>query len=135
MAQDKSSAKPRVFLSYSHDDEAHLSWVRNLAETLELGAVHVTFDQWNLQLGMDLTHFMEDGRLDWERLDAKRACRIRHVLDLGGLSSGEDRWPTIQQGMIDAMARLAKALKPQLPGAGSNMALQPAALLDSERRG
>jgi len=37
--------------------------------------------------------------------------------------------------MIDAMARLAKALKPHLPGAGSNMALQPAALTDGERRG
>ena len=68
-------------------------------------------------------------KLDWERLDERRACRVRHVLNLGGLSNGEDRWPTIQEGMIDAMARLAKALKPHLSGAGSITALQPTALV------
>lgn len=66
-------------------------------------------------------------KLDWERLDEKRACRIRKILELGGLSSGEDKWPAIQEAMIDAMARLAKALKPNRPGAGSNIALEPSA--------
>jgi hypothetical protein len=58
------------------------------------------------------------GPLDWERLDEKRACRVRHILKQGGLSSGEEHWPRIQEAMIDAMGRLAKALKPYLPGAG-----------------
>lgn len=57
------------------------------------------------------------GALEWERLDEKRACRVRHVLEEGGLTSGEEHWPKIQEAMIDAMGRLAKALKPYLPGA------------------
>jgi len=51
--------------------------------------------------------------LEWQRLDDRRACRIRHVLALGGLSD-RDRWPEIQEAMIDAMVRLEKALKPQV---------------------
>lgn len=31
------------------------------------------------------------GKIEWERLDEKRACRVRHVVELGGLSSGEER--------------------------------------------
>jgi hypothetical protein len=54
--------------------------------------------------------------LSRERLDDKRACRVRHLITKGGLNSGEDAWPAIQDAMIDAMARLAKALKPHLPG-------------------
>jgi hypothetical protein len=33
---------PRVFLSYSHDSEAHRAWVRRLAERLLEGGVEVT---------------------------------------------------------------------------------------------
>lgn len=33
---------PRVFLSYSHDSEAHRTWVRLLAERLRQGGVEVT---------------------------------------------------------------------------------------------
>jgi hypothetical protein len=51
--------------------------------------------------------------LEWQRLDDRRACRIRHRLPLGGLAD-RDRWPEIQEAMIDAMVRLEKALKPQV---------------------
>jgi len=51
--------------------------------------------------------------LEWQRLDDRRACRIRHVLTFGGLAD-RDRWPEIQEAMIDAMVRLEKALKPQV---------------------
>ncbi len=54
------------------------------------------------------------GELQWERKDEKRACRIRHTISLGGLTCGEDKWPTIQDTMIDAMDRLVKALKPHI---------------------
>ncbi len=54
------------------------------------------------------------GKLDWERLDEKRACRIRHTITQGGLTSGEEAWSNIQEAMIDAMRRLAGALKPFL---------------------
>ena len=54
------------------------------------------------------------GPLNWERLDGKRASRIRETIRKGGLSSGETIWPSIQDEMIDAMRRLDKALRPQI---------------------
>jgi hypothetical protein len=51
--------------------------------------------------------------LEWQRLDDRRACRIRHRLNLGGLTD-RDRWPETQEAMIDAMVRLENALKPQI---------------------
>jgi len=51
--------------------------------------------------------------LDWQRLNERRASRIRHVLPGGGLRDRE-RWPQIQEAMIDAMVRLEKALKPEI---------------------
>jgi hypothetical protein len=50
--------------------------------------------------------------LNWERLEGKRACRIAKRLDTGGYRSGEEEWPRIHEGMIDAMMRLEKALSP-----------------------
>jgi len=50
------------------------------------------------------------GPLDWQRLDAKRASRIRKVIDLGGYRD-QDRWPEIQDIMIDAMIHFNQALK------------------------
>jgi hypothetical protein len=52
--------------------------------------------------------------LDWERLDQKRAARIRSIIHKGGLADGEANWPNVQEAMIGAMARLLKALKPHL---------------------
>lgn len=54
--------------------------------------------------------------LIWERLVNKRACRIKHVVALGGISSPEEEWPTIQNTMIEAMRRLEKAVGPALEG-------------------
>lgn len=49
-----------VFVSYSHDSDAHAAWVRKLAGLLEeLPEFHVVFDQYDLRPGMDLTHFMD----------------------------------------------------------------------------
>ncbi len=52
--------------------------------------------------------------LQWERLDGRQASRVRYVLEEGGLKDGEDRWPDIQDAMIDAMDRLSRALKPHI---------------------
>ncbi|CAI8160460.1 MAG: Uncharacterised protein [Prochlorococcus marinus str. MIT 9215] len=53
--------------------------------------------------------------VSWQRLDSKRACRIR--IDLpGGYSSEETQWPLIQQKMAEAMNQLEAALKPVLKG-------------------
>jgi hypothetical protein len=51
------------------------------------------------------------GALSWERLDAKRACRIRHLVECGGYRSPESEWPRIQSEMIDTMTKLEAALK------------------------
>jgi hypothetical protein len=54
------------------------------------------------------------GPLTWERLDARRASRVKHVIASGGYRSPEPQWPAIQTEMIDAMCRLETALTPQL---------------------
>lgn len=52
--------------------------------------------------------------LVWDRLDDKRASRVRCILRVGGLSDGEEKWPVIQDAMVDAMDRLAKSVRPIL---------------------
>ena len=58
------------------------------------------------------------GTLSWERLDTKRACRIKHVIELGGYRSPEQQWPDIQAEMVDAMSKLESAMKPALDSLG-----------------
>ena len=52
--------------------------------------------------------------LEWERLETKRACRIVKRFSLGGYRDQDDKWPEIQEQMIDAMVRLEKALGPRI---------------------
>jgi hypothetical protein len=52
--------------------------------------------------------------LSWERLEGKRACRIRHTQTGGGYRSPEDQWPILQDAIIKDMDRLEKALRPHL---------------------
>ena len=54
------------------------------------------------------------GALSWERLDTKRACRIKHVIERGGYRSPESEWPAIQSEMVETMVKLENALKPAL---------------------
>jgi hypothetical protein len=58
------------------------------------------------------------GTLSWERLDTKRACRIKHTIEQGGYRSPEQQWPEIQAEMVDTMTRLESALKPALDSLG-----------------
>lgn len=51
------------------------------------------------------------GPLSWERLDGKRACRVKFAQP-GGYRAPEEKWPRIQDGIISAMNRLDKALRP-----------------------
>lgn len=51
--------------------------------------------------------------LEWQRLDAKRACRVRYLVNEGGLQD-QQHWPKIQDAMIEAMIRLERAMKPQI---------------------
>ena len=51
--------------------------------------------------------------LEWERLDNKRASRIRKIISLGGWKD-PDKWTEIHMAMVDAMIRLEKALRPYI---------------------
>ena len=47
--------------------------------------------------------------LDWQRLEGKKACRVRYTLEIGGWRD-EEKWPVIAESAVDAMLRLEKAL-------------------------
>ncbi len=50
---------PKVFVSYSHDSQAHKKWVLDLATRLRNSGVDAVIDQWELKPGDDLPHLME----------------------------------------------------------------------------
>lgn len=53
------------------------------------------------------------GPLQWERLEGKRACRIRRFVE-GGYRAPEERWDPIQEQVVTVMTRLEQALRPHL---------------------
>lgn len=59
---------PKVFLSYSHDDQGHKDWVLTLATRLVANGVDVILDQWDLSLGSDLPRFIESGLTEADRV-------------------------------------------------------------------
>ncbi|MCX7060807.1 MAG: toll/interleukin-1 receptor domain-containing protein [Gammaproteobacteria bacterium] len=59
---------PKVFLSYSHDNDLHKDWVLALATRLVANGVDVLLDQWDLTLGSDLPRFMELGLSSAQRV-------------------------------------------------------------------
>jgi len=58
--QEEAGGTPTAFISYSWDSDDHRLWVRQLAEKLRSQGVRVILDQWELTLGSDRAHFMED---------------------------------------------------------------------------
>ena len=52
--------------------------------------------------------------LSWERLDDKRASRIKCVVTTGGYRTPESEWPLIQKELVSAMGRLEEALLPHV---------------------
>lgn len=48
--------------------------------------------------------------LDRQRLDDKRASRVRYVIERLGLENKEN-WPELQEQMVEAMIRLSNAFK------------------------
>lgn len=51
--------------------------------------------------------------ISWERLDERRACRLR-ITQPGGYRSDSEQWEAIQQQQVAAMNQLEQALKPHL---------------------
>lgn len=54
------------------------------------------------------------GPLNWQRLNGKRACRIRWTSAAGGYRAPEGQWPALHETICQAMGRLERALRPHL---------------------
>ncbi|HSB03237.1 MAG TPA: TIR domain-containing protein [Anaerolineales bacterium] len=50
---------PKVFISYSWDDDKHQEWVRDFAIQLRRDGIDVVLDRWNVAPGDQLPRFME----------------------------------------------------------------------------
>ncbi len=50
---------PRVFISYSWDNESHKTWVRNLVKDLRSNGVDAILDQYEMKAGDNIIYFME----------------------------------------------------------------------------
>jgi len=61
-------SNPKVFISYSHDDDAHKDWVYKLATELMAKGIDTILDQWDLELGANLAKFMEKGLQESDRV-------------------------------------------------------------------
>ena len=60
--------KITVFVSYSHDDDAHMNWVKQFVTDLrKKGGFRVLYDQ-DLEKGASLPRFMEQGITDSEKV-------------------------------------------------------------------
>ncbi len=52
-------------------------------------------------------------KLDWQRLEGKRACRIK-IYVKGGYRDSEEEWNAIHTKLVDNMIRFEKAFKPYI---------------------
>lgn len=69
MPAESTPEPPIVFISYSHDSDAHKEWVRELATALRSRyGIDVILDQWEIGPGDDVPKFME--------ASVKRAFRV-----------------------------------------------------------
>ena len=97
----------------------------NFAVTQESTGAEVYIDRGkgmnheNLQI-FDQLHDKKDqietdfeGSLSWERLEGKRACRIRAAVP-GGYRNPEEDWQAIHDRLTDTMNRLVSAIRPHL---------------------
>ncbi|MGV2853023.1 toll/interleukin-1 receptor domain-containing protein [Glutamicibacter sp. AGC13] len=67
LAYDSPDFHPRVFVSYSSADQ-HNDWVLRLSKRLVHNGIDVVLDQWDVRLGADLPHFMEQGLMGADRV-------------------------------------------------------------------
>jgi hypothetical protein len=77
---------PKVFISYSHDSQEHKQWVLEFATRLRNSGVDAILDQWDLQPGDDLPHFMERNLASSERV--LMVCTERYVEKANSGSGG-----------------------------------------------
>jgi hypothetical protein len=92
---------PRVFVSYSHDSQAHKDWVLKLATRLVANGVDVILDQWDLSLGGDLPRFMETGLVGANRVLAVCTSAYSDKANVGSGGVGYEKMILTAQLMQD----------------------------------
>jgi hypothetical protein len=68
---------PKAFISYSHDSQEHRKWVLEFATRLRNSGIDAILDQWELQPGDDIPHFMERNLESADRV--LMVCTDRYV--------------------------------------------------------
>jgi hypothetical protein len=68
VCQDAGMDTVKLFISYSHDSDAHKEWVKSLAKRLEADGIDVIFDQQDLRIAMSTSMFMEDSLRSCDRV-------------------------------------------------------------------
>ncbi len=93
--------RPRIFISYSHDDS---EWARSLAEALRKEGLDVWLDQWQVAVGESLPEALESGLRGSDAIVAliseRNARRPNLFFELGfALGEGKRVIPVISPGL------------------------------------
>lgn len=97
-----------VFVIYQHEACVELYIDRGKEAKDENKSI---FDQ--LFTNKDDIENVVGGAIEWERLDEKRACRIKKRIFIGGLLD-KDKWKDVIEKATDDMVLLEKALRPYI---------------------
>ncbi len=65
---EQTTKKPKVFISYSWDNQIHVDWVTGLASDLRKNGVDVILDKWENRPGDDIPHFMDTSVRESDRV-------------------------------------------------------------------
>jgi len=130
---EKSNKKTRLHSNVSPGQASWLASGSGLPEGLSLVYATRMHDA-RIELYIDSAKYGEEGNmklfrflksnktaieaafseeLTWQELPGKRACRIRKDFQLGGRCDIQ-KWPEIQNTLVDAMIRFERALRPYL---------------------
>lgn len=112
---EKTDHGKRVFISYSHDSDAHKAWVRGLGEYLVTNGIEVVLDQWELRLGDDLPAFMENAIRKTDRIIA--ICTDVYVQKANSGSGGVGYEKTIATAEITRDQRSRRRFIPVIRNA------------------
>jgi len=104
-----------------------LQWVYSIHRYDAHVDLYIDTDQENGERNLEiLERFLEHrnvieekfgGALEWQRLEGKRACRIKYEILSGGWED-EEEWPDVRNAMVDAMIRMEAAFRPHLEKLG-----------------
>ena len=85
-SKNELAETPRIFVSYSHDSEAHKRWVRKLSGDLRERGIDAILDVWDLRPGDDAASFMERGVREADRV--LLVCSEAYVQKANEMSGG-----------------------------------------------